>query len=965
MVDIVGLREVQDCSLAWGDYDGDGDPDLAIAGTTNGLVPIAKIYRNEGSDGPGNWRLKDIGASLTGVSNCSLAWGDYDGDLDLDLVVAGRDATGTPITKLYNNDLVFTEDTTTNTALVGVENCALAWGDYDGDLDLDLAIAGRDGTGTPITTILYNNDLAFTEDTTNSAVLEGVENCSLAWGDYDGDLDLDLAIAGSDATGTPITKLYNNDLVFSEDTTNSAILEGVANCSLAWGNYDDDTDLDLVIAGSDATGTPITKIYNNDLVFFEATTANATLVGVENCSLAWGDYDDDNDLDLVIAGRDDTAVPINKIYRNDESDGQGGWIFTDISASLTGLYRCSVAWGDINNDDQLDLAIAGLNGSGPVSQIYRNQGSDIFSDVTPAGLRAVRFSAVAWGDYDNDDDLDLAIAGTDGYDPQSGTYIPMSRIYRNDGEDPLGGWTFTDIRAGLTGLTYCSLDWGDYDGDDDLDLVIAGESDPYNGIPMTKLYRNDGDGVFVEVNTGLLGFRNCSLTWGDYDNDDDPDLAIAGLWDEYSPPVTWIYRNDGDDQAGGWTFTNINATALTGVYRCSLSWGDFDGDDDLDLAAAGLYDYNGTESTKIYRNDGGDVFTDINAGLTGVWWASLSWGDYDNDDDLDLAVAGKDVNLIPVSKIYRNDGDDGMDGWIFTDINAYLIGAWSCSLAWVDLHNDGQRDLAIAGLNEGDIPKTRIYRYDGSDTFTNVNVGMAGVSNCSLSWGDFDNDNDPDLVLAGSTVSSMLTVIYRNDGLCGDPNADSDSDGTTDCYDNCLNVPNGPLLGTCVAGAAGTCTSDAECDTSPGSGDGQCSMAQQDTDTDGHGDACDNCPTDVNDEQVDEDNDGVGDVCDICPGTPPAAVVDPETGCIPIPADFDNDGIVDEFDFDIFQPCSTGPNIPYDPGNLPVDCEMTPDAQNIIPADLDADGDVDHDDFALFQRCVVFENADADPNCAD
>jgi hypothetical protein len=103
-------------------------------------------------------------------------------------------------------------------------------------------------------------------------------------------------------------------------------------------------------------------------------------------------------------------------------------------------------------------------------------------------------------------------------------------------------------------------------------------------------------------------------------------------------------------------FTDIGA-GLTGVRDCSLAWGDCDNDGDLDLALAGARNYTTPYDpiSKIYRNDAG-TFTDIGAGLTGVWWCSLAWGDYDDDGDLDIALAGVDASRAEVGVIYRNDG---------------------------------------------------------------------------------------------------------------------------------------------------------------------------------------------------------------------------------------------------------------------------------------------------------------------
>ena len=98
--------------------------------------------------------------------------------------------------------------------------------------------------------------------------------------------------------------------------------------------------------------------------------------------------------------------------------------------------------------------------------------------------------------------------------------------------------------------------------------------------------------------------------------------------------------------------------------------------------------------------------------------------------------------------------------------------------------------------------------------------------------------------------------------------ADSDGDGIPDNADNCPNKPNGPNLGTCSATSDKpgiTCTSNADC-AEGCSSNGQCLKNQEDADSDGVGDVCDNCPTNCNTQQLDADGDTIGDVCDTTPG---------------------------------------------------------------------------------------------------
>jgi hypothetical protein len=255
-----------------------------------------------------------------------------------------------------------------------------------------------------------------------------------------------------------------------------------------------------------------------------------------------------------------------------------------------------------------------------------------FTDIN-AGLTGLYYSSSDWGDFDNDGDLDIVILG------QTSSGTNYSRIYRNDGAN-----VFTDIGAGLSGLYEGSVKWGDYNSDGYLDLVITGRSSQYT--TSTKIYRNNKNGTFTDINAGMVQLGDSSSDWGDYDNDGDLDLLITG-YDSSNLKHTIIYRNDGG------VFTKI-VTGMQNVSESTAVFGDYDNDGDLDVALCG-----GNEShviSRIYRNDGSNTFTDINANLINLYnRASFDWGDYNNDGDLDLLYSGR-FSPSEVMRIYGNDG---------------------------------------------------------------------------------------------------------------------------------------------------------------------------------------------------------------------------------------------------------------------------------------------------------------------
>ena len=319
-----------------------------------------------------------------------------------------------------------------------------------------------------------------------------------------------------------------------------------------------------------------------------------------------------------------------------------------------GLSTSSIQWGDYDNDGDLDLVVSGWNVAlTPRLIVYRNNGGGSFSSASePMGAGAgVRGSSVQWGDYDRDGDLDFAAAGNDDVNPRL-------IIFRNNGSD-----SFTNVaepKGANAGFNTATLDWGDYDNDGDLDLAVAG----HDGTNYRLIvYRNNGGGSFSNVcePRGVnLGVESSSVQWGDYDTDGDLDLLVSGYESATTNKRLIVYRNIGGD-----TFTNgaepmgVNA----GVGWSSVQWGDYDNDGDLDIAATGEDGVN--YRLIIWRNNGGDSFTNVaepfGANL-GFYNSSIAWGDYDNDGDIDLAVSGDtasggDKRLI----IFRNDANGAVN----------------------------------------------------------------------------------------------------------------------------------------------------------------------------------------------------------------------------------------------------------------------------------------------------------------
>src|SRR4030042_1388192 len=131
---------------------------------------------------------------------------------------------------------------------------------------------------------------------------------------------------------------------------------------------------------------------------------------VHRFSSTWGDYDNDGYLDILLTGAvigGSKQIQISRIYHNNGDNS-----FTEqTDINLAGVFMSSVAWGDNDNDGYLDILLTGSTGDWqnitPVYKIYHNNGDNTFTEQTGIALAGDREGSAAWGDYDNDGNLDI------------------------------------------------------------------------------------------------------------------------------------------------------------------------------------------------------------------------------------------------------------------------------------------------------------------------------------------------------------------------------------------------------------------------------------------------------------------------------------------------------------------------------------------------------------------------------
>lgn len=349
--------------------------------------------------------------------------------------------------------------------------------------------------------------------------------------------------------------------------------------SNAWGDYDNDGDLDLVI--SFKTGD--VRLYNNELGGFTnvGPLLGLPIGGKERRSIAWGDYNADGYLDLYVGSNRHG----NELYRNDKSQG-----FTEVSRQLRvdipQVSARQINWIDYDNNGTLDLFVADRIGPNYLFSNTDGKFTDVSNETGLADPRAT--VGACWFDYNQDGQLDLFLAN-------QGT--GKDALYKNE------GGTFTDVagelnmeggpRTRVEGGVDCAV--GDYNNDGHFDLFVA----TYG---INKLYKNNGNGTFDEVSTqmGITGDDHMvGASWGDYDNDGLLDLFVAGYHqneDGVRSPHDRLFHNEGEH----FQEVDTHKTALSGADH-GIQWADYDGDGDLDISLTEGYNIAGRHP--VVRNN--------------------------------------------------------------------------------------------------------------------------------------------------------------------------------------------------------------------------------------------------------------------------------------------------------------------------------------------------------------------------
>jgi len=543
--------------------------------------------------------------------------------------------------------------------------------------------------------------------------------------DFDSDNDQDIFIRRDSFSGSIVYE--NNNGVYS----NVNYLFPGMDYDCTWVDYENDGDLDYVQ-------------YNlcylqNDHSFSSVALQQPAWLDVGYKSI-WYDINSDGLIDRVSIFYENYGYLAGHYFLINNGNYGFGWeYYSDMGLGhWRSINRNKRMIRDLDSDGDLDLSFIDLREWLGFSY-YRLTGQP---DLTEHTLDLFYSNGrIIPGDFDGDNDYDLL--------DRINVCVNINDYeYQLHPDDPSFG--SSEIYG-----------WVDYNQDGHLDFWRYQSWYPWSGI---KIFINNGFGIFNEtmsINVSLNGHElqnGSGLDWGDIDNDGDMDFVANWVYAGNYHGCTFIFYNNGND--------NFVQNVLYEERSYTVDLIDYNNDGLLDVFLFGVFCWGNSylKNALLYENKGNAEFELINTGIQPMATGKSAWGDYDNDGDLDIVIGGEywdSENSVRryITKMYRNDGSNG-----FTDINAQLPQIRLVSVNLGDIDNDGDLDIVLTGYNGNDQSnynyKSDIY-INTAGTFKNSCAGLFDQRYGGFG-ALFDNDNDGDLDILISGDSSPRWILYEN-----------------------------------------------------------------------------------------------------------------------------------------------------------------------------------------------------------
>ena len=363
--------------------------------------------------------------------------------------------------------------------------------------------------------------------------IQSYENPVMKVGDIDNDNDLDLIYGTKSNSETKVFTYDGNQLIQVDSN-------GYANKIRSSRNITDIDIADINSDGlSDIVINSFGSTTNTQLrVFFgsESGTMDERLIdtGLHNGKVKIIDMNNDGKSEVVLIGLTaDNTSGKPKIYIYEMSSDKT-FFKVDISDQIDELTGASYDLGDVDNDQDIDIIISGFDESlGLKAYIYKNIGDaglDYKLEKTTNNIAAIRDGTIDFVDFDSDGDLDAAVTGT-------GVQGDIFEIYKNDLNQGNDNWPRIDL--GLTGMRNGKTDLGDFNGDGYTDIIYSGLQEGSGKVTKLAEYTSNSNS-YVDSAFDVSDIIEASVEFGDIDSDGDLDFILSGedkdgLGNNYDP----------------------------------------------------------------------------------------------------------------------------------------------------------------------------------------------------------------------------------------------------------------------------------------------------------------------------------------------------------------------------------------------------------------------------------------------
>jgi hypothetical protein len=641
----------------------------------------------------------------------SVIVGDFNGDNHLDVAVTNP-SNDSVVVLLENENGTFSTEMTYSTGS-GSDPSILVVGDLNNDNYLDLIVANG---GTDTVGIFFGYDYTVFAKQTPCESGDFSNPNWVATGDFnkDGHLDIVSTLFGTDNAGVFLG--YGNG-TFTQMMTYSDVPSSHP-YSVAVGDFNNDKQLDITTANWGTNSISVLLGYGNGS--FGKPVLYLTGPGTRPLSVAVGDFNNDTCLDITTANHGGNSVGVFLGYGN----GSFGDVITLSSGVGSGTNSVSVS--DINNDTHSDIIVANYlaNNVG----VFLGYGNGRFRDqvLSSSGTDSSP-QYVQAGDFNKDGQLDLAVA--------NGGTSNVGVLYG------YGNGSFGNLLtyATGTGSNPVSMDVGDFNNDDQLDIIVAVGTYNYVGI-----FFGYSDGTFASMSTVLTGQNSLasSAAVGDFNNDSRLDFTIADRGNNN----IGVFLSYGSQPFGGQTTFFMGE----GCHPSSVVIGHFNNDSEVDIAVAN----SGTNNIGILLGYGNRTFTNVTTYSTGNDSSpmSLAIGDFNDDSLTDIVVANSNTNNAVVLIGYGNGS--------FSTFMPYPMGDSSqpASIAVGDFNRDHRLDIAVANYGTNNVC---ILFGCGNGTFTNLTWYPLGYDSrpTSIIFKDLNNDGWEDIAVATSGIDNIKILL--------------------------------------------------------------------------------------------------------------------------------------------------------------------------------------------------------------